>query len=97
MKLTSIGPDDAGDGLVAELGHVELAGEEDVLAEVAKVPVLGDDVLIGARHEEAAVVGIARPDHSDVGEVLKYNVYCKIHCLLCGWFLIIPLSFKVLV
>lgn len=77
MKLTSIGPDDAGDGLVAELGHVELAGEEDVLAEVAEVAILGDDVLVGARHEEAAVVGVARPDHADVGKVLKYYVYCQ--------------------
>ena len=74
MKLTSIGPDDAGDGLVAELGHVELAGEEDVLAEVAEVAILGDDVLVCARHKEAAVVGVARPDHADVGEVLKYYV-----------------------
>ena len=77
MKLTSIGPDDAGDGLVAELGHVELAWEEDVLAEVAEVTVLGDDVLVGAGHEEAAVVGVTRSDHSDVGEVLKYYVDCQ--------------------
>ena len=77
MKLTSIGPDDAGDGLVAEFGHVELAREEDVLAEVAKVPVLGDYVLVGARHEETAVVGVARPHHADVGEVLKYYVDCQ--------------------
>ena len=77
MKLTSIRPDDAGDGLVAELGHVELAGEEDVLAEVAKVPILRDNVLIGARHEKAAVVGVARPHYADVGEVLKYYVFCQ--------------------
>ena len=82
MKLTSIGPDDAGDGLVTELGHVELAGEEDVLAEVPEVPVLCHDVLVCARHEQAAVVGVAGPHHADVGEVLKcvHSQYLQIQC-----------------
>ena len=41
------------------------------LAELEASTKLWDNVLVGARHEQTAVVGIGRSDYLDVGETLS--------------------------
>ena len=59
------------DAEVAQLGQVDLAGEVDLLRQVSEIRVLVVlVVLVGGRYELAAVVGVGRPHHPDVGEQL---------------------------
>ena len=71
LLVTWIAPDHIWHRLVPELTQVKFSREQDILWQVTEIRVLRDDVLVGARHEQTAVVGIGRSDYLDVGETLS--------------------------